>query len=294
METPLSSSIDRRRALKWGAGATLGAALSAHWDTLWALEPGETVLPFLNEPNTPPARLDWAGLEDWLTPQEQVFNVQHYSVPEIVPEDYRLTVTGAVSKPLSFTLEDLKALPKVQRFMTLECAGNGASAGFSNAVYNSEWTGAALQPILEEAGLSPDAEEVVFLGADTKVETLREGTRRELSVEVPFGRSLSIEDAMNEPALIAYARNGAPLEVRNGAPVRLIMPGWYGVANVKWLTRIEVRKSRYMGRYMARDYVTVRGEEKDGKMLYHESSVARMNLKSVVARVSRQEALTRL
>ena len=288
MNTRDTLAMDRRSAIKWGTALTVGATLSARWESLFALEPGEEALPFLNEPNTPPARLDWVGLKDWLTPQDQVFNVQHYSVPEIAPEDYQLTITGAVENPRTYSLEQLRALPSVRQPMTLECAGNGASKGFSNAVYNSEWTGAALGPILEAAGLSADAEEVVFLGADTKVETLREGSRSELSVEVPFGRSLSVEDAMNEPALIAYARNDAPLEVRNGAPVRLIMPGWYGVANVKWLTRIEVRKSRYMGRYMARDYVTVRGEEKDGKMLYHESSVAKMNLKSVVARVSRK------
>ena len=88
--------------------------------------------------------------------------------------------------------------------------------------------------------------------------------------------------------LLAYERNGEPLEHRNGAPLRLIVPGWYGVANVKWLSRIECRNRRYMGRYMARDYVTVRGERHGDEIVYVETSVTRINLKSVVARVTRK------
>jgi DMSO/TMAO reductase YedYZ molybdopterin-dependent catalytic subunit len=91
--------------------------------------------------------------------------------------------------------------------------------------------------------------------------------------------------------LLAYERNGEPLEHRNGAPIRLIVPGWYGVANVKWLTRIECRDRRYMGRYMARDYVTVRGERLGDEIVYVESSVTRIQLKSVVARVTRRATL---
>jgi len=105
---------------------------------------------------------------------------------------------------------------------------------------------------------------------------------------VPFGRSMSLEDAMRPDLLLAYERNGQPLESRNGAPLRLIVPGWYGIANVKWLTRIEVRDRRYMGRFMGRDYVTVRGERQDGEVVFVESSVTRMNLKSAIARVTRR------
>jgi DMSO/TMAO reductase YedYZ molybdopterin-dependent catalytic subunit len=119
-------------------------------------------------------------------------------------------------------------------------------------------------------------------------ETLRPGTTRELKIEVPFGRSLSLDDALRLPLLLAYERNGEPFERRNGAPLRLIVPGWYGIANVKWLRRIEVRNRRYMGRYMGRDYVTVRGERHGNEVVFVESSVTRMNLKSVVARVTRR------
>jgi DMSO/TMAO reductase YedYZ molybdopterin-dependent catalytic subunit len=99
---------------------------------------------------------------------------------------------------------------------------------------------------------------------------------------------MSTEDAMNPRILLAYARNGKPLERRNGSPLRLIVPGWYGIANVKWLKRIEVRNRRYMGRFMGRDYVTLRGERHGNEVVFVESSVARMNLKSIIARVTRR------
>jgi len=174
--------------------------------------------------------------------------------------------------------------------MTLECSGNGSSAGFSGAVYNSRWTGTPLAALLKGCGIKQGALEVVFFGVDKQNETLRKGTPRELTVEVPFGRSMSLEDAMRPDLILAYERNGQPMEQRNGAPLRLIVPGWYGIANVKWLTRIEVRNRRYMGRFMGRDYVTVRGERQGGEVVFVESSVAKMNLKSVIARVTRRPA----
>jgi DMSO/TMAO reductase YedYZ molybdopterin-dependent catalytic subunit len=157
-----------------------------------------------------------------------------------------------------------------------------------DAVYNSRWTGTPLAPLLKDCGIKPETIEVVFYGKDHQQETLRPGTPRELKVEVPFGRSLTLDDALKLDALVAYERNGVPIEHRNGAPVRLIVPGWYGIANVKWLARIECRDRRYMGRYMARDYVTVRGERRGDQVVYVESSVTRINLKSIIARVTRQ------
>src|SRR5262249_38211270 len=154
--------------------------------------------------------------------------------------------------------------------------------GFMGAVYNSRWTGTPFAPILKECGIKPSATEIVFFGNDSKTETIHD-----VKVEVPFGRSMSIEDAMNPLILLAHARNGKPLERRNGAALRLIVPGWYGIANVKWLKRIEVRNRRYMGRFMGRDYVTLRGERHGNEVVFVESSVARMNLKSIIARVTR-------
>jgi len=172
--------------------------------------------------------------------------------------------------------------------MTLECAGNGSGKGFINGVYNSKWTGTPLKPLLKKVGVDSRAIEVVFYGEDTKLEMLRPGTRRELEVEVPFGRSLSLDDALGKNCLLAYERNGEPLEQRHGAPLRLIVPGWYGIANVKWLTRIELRDQRYVGRYMGRDYVTVRGERWGDKVVNVEHSVGRIRLKSVIGRVTQR------
>jgi DMSO/TMAO reductase YedYZ molybdopterin-dependent catalytic subunit len=282
--------FSRREILKAGLG---GMAVGATGLSFPAFafppeKPDEELVSFLDTPRTPPNRLDWETLDTWLTPQDQAFNVQHYGIPEFEVKNFKLEITGLVAKPMTLTMNELKALPKTDQLMTLECSGNGSSKGFMNAVYNSRWIGTPLAPLLEKCGIDPKAKEVVFLGMDRKSETLRPGTPRELTVEVPFGRSLSVEDAMNLPLLLAYDRNGEPLEKRNGAPLRLIVPGWYGVANVKWLTRIDVRDRRYMGRYMGRDYVTVRGERHGNEIVYLETSVARMNLKSVVARVTRR------
>ncbi|MCA9190219.1 MAG: molybdopterin-dependent oxidoreductase [Planctomycetales bacterium] len=267
--------------LSQGNGALVNGALAQE------LTDGELV-PFLNEPRTPPNRLDWEVLDTWLTPQDQVFSVQHYGVPKFDYDSYRLDVGGLVDKSLSLTLADIKARPKSDVTMVLECAGNGSNDGFMNAVCNNRWSGTPLMDLLDQCGINSATTEIVFFGKDTQEEVLRPGTKRELKVEVPFGRSMSIDDARRLAPLLAYERNGEPIEHRNGAPIRLIVPGWYGVANVKWLSRIECRDRRYMGRYMARDYVTVRGERQGDEVVFVETSVTRINLKSVVARVTRK------
>ncbi len=284
-----NKKLNRRQAisdsLKWaGLGLTLPTST---WAAFPQKHEDEEGVPFEDMPRTRVNRLDWEMLDEWITPQDQVFNVQHYGMPEFDAADFRLSIGGMVGNPMTLTMEEIRALPRKDQHMTLECAGNGASKGFMDAIYNSKWTGTPLAPILERSEMDPKAVEIVFYGKDTKEEVLREGTSRELKIEVPFGRSMTLEDAMSLPLLLAYDRNDAPIEFRNGAPLRLIVPGWYGVANVKWLTRIELRDKRYMGRYMARDYVTVRGEKIEEDVTYVETSVTRMNLKSIIARVTR-------
>lgn len=276
-----------RRELFAKASASTVAVLLSQFSLSDLAFPGEEDeeehVPFLKLPRVTRKMLDWETLDSWLTPEDQVFDVHHYNEPSPNLANYHLEVTGLVEKPLTFTLEDVRKRPVAEELMTLECSGNGSSPGFMGAVYNSRWKGTPLAGILKECGIKPGATEVVFFGHDTKNETIRKVT-----VEVPFGRSMSIEDAMNPRILVAYARNGQPLERRNGAPLRLIVPGWYGIANVKWLKRIEVRNRRYMGRFMGRDYVTLRGERHGNEVVFVESSVARMNLKSIVARVTRR------
>src|SRR6266436_1706675 len=284
------NQFTRREILKAGLGG-IGLCMTGLPFRALAFpppQPDEEPVPFLGMPRTGDKSLDWETLTDWLTPQDQAFNVQHYGIPEFEAKDFKLEITGQVAKPMTFTMDDVKTLPSMDQLMTLECSGNGSSKGFMNAVYNSRWTGTPLAPLLKKCKIDSKAKEIVFYGMDRKKETLRPGTNRELTVEVPFGRSISIDDATKLPLLLAFERNGEPLEKRNGAPLRLIVPGWYGIANVKWLTRIEVRDRRYMGRFMGRDYVTVRGERRGKEIVYVETSVARMNLKSIVARVTRR------
>lgn len=284
------SRLSRRQLLKAGLSGAAWAALGcpSRAFAFPAQHPQEMAVPFLDMPRPGENRLDWESLQEWLTPADQVFNVQHYGIPEFDEAAFRLDITGLVAQPQSFSLEQIKTLPSRDQLMTLECSGNGSSKGFMNAIYNSRWTGTPLAPLLQQCGIDPKASEIVFLGMDRKQETLRPSSNRELTVEVPFGRSMSVEDALNLPLLLAYQRNGQPLEKRIGAPLRLIVPGWYGIACVKWLTRIDVRDRRYMGRYMGRDYVTVRGERRGQEVVYFETSVTRVNLKSVIARVTRR------
>jgi DMSO/TMAO reductase YedYZ molybdopterin-dependent catalytic subunit len=281
--------FSRRAALQAGGAATAAWLAFARPDFLFPGQAAEEELvPFLNMPRTAPRMLDWETLDSWLTPQDQVFSVSHYDVPQVEPRDYSLEITGLVERPRRLNLDEIRALPRSDQLMTLECSGNGSSKGFIGAVYNSRWTGTPLAPLLKDCGIRPGAREVVFIGADKRDETLRKGTPRETTAETAFGRSMHLDDVLRMNLLLAYERNGAPIEVRNGAPLRLIVPGWYGIANVKWLRRIEVRDSRYMGRFMARDYVTLRGERRDDQIEYVETSVTRMNLKSIVARITRR------
>jgi DMSO/TMAO reductase YedYZ molybdopterin-dependent catalytic subunit len=126
---------------------------------------------------------------------------------------------------------------------------------------------------------------VVFYGADQGEEVVHKDTPLEVKFNGTFARSMSLDDAMNPANLLCYEMNGSPLPAANGFPVRLIAPGWFGVANVKWLRGIELRDTRYLGRFMGRDYVTVREVERDGKRTVTETSVGRMLLKSAPAKV---------
>ena len=127
------------------------------------------------------------------------------------------------------------------------------------------------------------------VGADAGEETVRD-----VMMQRNFARSMSLADAMNPANMLCYEMNGAPLPAPNGFPLRLIAPGWYGVANVKWLTRIEVRDARLMNRFMARDYVTIRKTQHNGETVWDETSVTHSRLKSVPARVTLKDGHHRI
>lgn len=187
-----------------------------------------------------------------------------------------------MERPRTFTLAELRARPRTEVLFTLECAGNHGLPWLVSAIGNARWAGTPLAPILREAGIRPHGIEVVFFGHDEGEEAVRDITMKQ-----NFARSMSVEDAMHPDVMLCYEMSGVPLPAAHGFPVRLIAPGWYGVANVKWLKRIEVRDTRFQGRFMARDYVTIREERRNGDPVFVETLVGRARLKSAPARVTR-------
>ncbi len=251
----------------------------------------EQVIPFLDRsPAAPEAavraygelnRMDWQKLSEWITPNDQFFAVSHYNRPVIRPEEYKLEITGLVQSPKIYTLEALKRRPRQEVVFTLECAGNHGFDWFTGGIGTARWTGTPLAPLLREAGLKPEGIEVVFFGADAGEEEVRN-----VKMLQQFSRSLSVSEAMRPEVLLCYEMNGESLPHEHGFPVRLIVPGWYGVANVKWLSRIDVMETRWAGRFMAKDYVTIREEARaGGETVWTQKVVGRARIKSITARV---------
>ena len=219
---------------------------------------------------------------------------------------WRVGVSGLVANRLSLTLAELQARPRREVDFTLECSGNHGTGlpVATGLIGNARWAGTPLAPVLEEAGLLKDAVEVVFYGIDRGTQAVRDnsgivsggltgavepdaGGGLDLTITEQFARSMSLDDALDPRNLLCYEMNGEPLPEKNGFPIRPIA-GWYGVANVKWLTRIEVRDQRHAGNFMARDYVTIREEQRNGQPFWTFSTVKHFRLKSAPARVVRR------
>ncbi len=225
---------------------------------------------------------DLRQLDSWVTPVEDFFAVGHYGYPELDASSYRLRVHGLVERRITLTLEQIRARPQVDRTTVFECSGNSRGT-FHGMVGNATWTGTPLLPLLEEAGPMGDTREVHFWAADAGTEEIRGG-----EYEQNFARSMSLQHVREREPILAYEMNGEPLTVVHGFPLRLIVPGWYGVCQVKWLKDIELSHDRLMTRFMAKDYVTLMGREVDGRTEWVETSVTRQRPKSVIARVTRQ------
>jgi DMSO/TMAO reductase YedYZ molybdopterin-dependent catalytic subunit len=203
-----------------------------------------------------------------VTPAGLHYLLIHYDIPVVDPATFTLTVEGNVQRPLSLTLDDLRARPAVDLEVTMECAGNGrallpdprplSQPWLSEAVGNGAWTGTPLAPILAEAGPLDDAVEVVFTGLDRGVEG---GESQQ------YERSLTVEEALGDDVLLAYGMNGGPLLPQHGFPLRLVVPGWYGMTQVKWLTRITVVSEPFTGYQQAHAYRLKRSEDDPGEPL---------------------------
>jgi len=289
----MSKQIQRREILRMGLAATSLLAVAVPKWAMPAVAQGETVVPFTDIPDTfnpggaGAARLyDIRNIDGLFTPADEFFSIAHYGIPEVDAATYRLQVTGLVDRTVELSLDDIRSRPAVQVPAGYECSGNSPRAmqGLSSC---GNWTGTRLSDLLSDLGTRPEAREVVFFGADRGEE---DGVFRNqtFTLDSQFARSMSLENAMRPDPIIAYELNGEPLQPRQGAPARLIMPGWYGVANVKWLTGIHVQQDRFVGHFQARWYRTVRGEEIGGDMKWNETEVTRLRLKSVIARITRQ------
>jgi sulfane dehydrogenase subunit SoxC len=200
-----------------------------------------------------------------VTPPGLHYVLTHYDIPAVDPASWRLAIGGAVERPVSLGLDDLMRRPAVTSRVLLECAGNGrarfeprpvSQPWLLEAVGTAEWTGTPLAPLLEEAGVSPAAVDVVFTGADHGVER---------GVEQDYARGLSLADALHPDVLLVWDMNGSPLPPQHGAPVRLLVPGWYGMAQVKWLTRIDVVTEPYTGFQNATAYRLKVDAHEDGE-----------------------------
>jgi sulfane dehydrogenase subunit SoxC len=201
-----------------------------------------------------------------ITPVGLHYLLIHFDVPE-VPADWRLGVSGLVERELSLSLDELRARPATTVAVTLECAGNGRAQleprpsgqpWLTEAVGTGEWTGTPLRPLLEEAGVLDRAVEVLFIGLDHGIDG---------GNEHDYERSLPLAEALRDDVLLAYALNGAPLPPQHGFPLRLIVPGWYGMASVKWLTRIELIDRPFEGYQQVHAYRVRYREDEPGEEL---------------------------
>jgi len=288
----VSNQPTRRQVLIGGAATGALAALGLPEWILPVLAQGEALVPFTDVPATfatnpsPMVRvLDIRRIESPITPSDQFFTLQHYGQPDVDAATYRLSIDGLVAKPVKFSLDEIRKLGTTELVAGFECSGNSPGR-LHGLVSNGRWTGLPLRTLLARAGVNADADEVVFFGADRGEEDV-DFRGRMIKVTQQFGRSLSVADATRPEPFIAHALNGQPLSKNQGFPLRLVVPGWYGVANVKWLSEIHAQRGRYLGKFQARWYRTLRGETINGEVKWTEAEISRLQLKSVIGRVTK-------
>ena len=190
------------------------------------------------------------------TPTAVHYRRNHFAYPRIDPAAWRLPVSGAVERPVELTLDDLRVLPRHETTVLLECAGHRrtefvpAISGVQwslGALSQAHWAGPRLADVLGQAGVAPDAVEVVLHGADR-------GAFGELPGVHSFSRSLPLDRALHPDTLVALEMNGEPLPREHGAPARLVVPGWYAMDSVKWLTSVELVTDPFRGPFQELDY----------------------------------------
>lgn len=240
-----------------------------------------------------PANLEmpFAQLEGAITPAAQFYVRSHFPVPQIDTRVWQLKIEGAVGRPIDLSLDELRMMPPKTIQATIECAGNSRLFLLPKvkgvqwelgAVGNAEWTGVPLRTVLEKAGCATWACEVILEGTDHG--TIAEPPRP--AGEVLFARSLPLEKAMDD-VLLAYEMNGVPLTPSHGYPLRAVVPGWYGMASIKWLGRIIVTAEPFLGYYQSVDYAS--WEQRDGGPVLVQ--LREMQVKAQIAQPSMHEII---
>ena len=235
--------------------------------------------PYVGE--TPPR-----AYESWLTPNPLFYVRNHFSQPQVHLDSWSLSVEGYISNPLRLTAGQIEGMPKHTVPVTLECAGNNrtdleptvpGNQFMCGAISTAVWGGVSLKSVLEMAGVRPDAVEVVFEGADAGKPAPGYG-------QTPYLRSLPIEVAMHPDTVLAYEMNGEALTVEHGQPLRLVVPGWYGMASVKWLQTIRVIDHSFEGFFQTDRYVI---NDREGRA----EPVTRMLVKSHINRPQHRDTI---
>jgi DMSO/TMAO reductase YedYZ molybdopterin-dependent catalytic subunit len=265
-----TTSVSRRGFVSGVTTAALLPFLSGADKSAWAQTPaaeriargvsvqGETSL-IVRQREPENLEFVFSKLDSFLTPNDRFYVRTHFATPMLDAAKWQLRVEGAVQNPLTLSYDELLKMPSRKIPATLECAGNGRvyltppARGVQweqGAVSTAEWTGVPLSALLARAGLNADALEIVLEGADSG--EIKDPPHPAGAIR--FARSLPLTKAQNQDVLIAYRMNDVPLPVSHGFPVRAIVPGWYGVASVKWLTRILVLSQPFQGHFQTIDY----------------------------------------
>jgi DMSO/TMAO reductase YedYZ molybdopterin-dependent catalytic subunit len=225
----------------------------------------------------------------WLVPNELFYIRNHFPYPQIDMATWSLSIGGQCRRPVAFHYDELLKMPRVTKNVTFECAGNKRSfltppaAGEQygiGAVGNAKWTGVPLSYVLDLAQIDAVVQEIIFTGSDS-------GQRPDMPGEFQYQRSLPFQKELLAECLLAYEMNDEPLPFKHGAPVRLIVPGWYGMANVKWLTGITASATPFKGPFQAVDYLYLQREDD-----YQQAApVTEMKVNSVITWPSKGEVL---
>lgn len=255
-ETPMRPGLDRRTFLGGAAAGVLPLVSAVRGEEPPAqpqpakASPLPGVITRLKHPDN--LEFPFASLNSFLTPNEQFYVRTHFHVPELDAKSWRLKIEGAVSKPLEIDFDELRKMPSHTVTSILECSGNSrvflkpqnSIRWELGGVSNAEWTGVRLSDVLERVGVKKNAVEVIAEGAD-------KGAIKPPSAPtpgvIPFARSLSLQKARRPEVLLAYKMNGKDLPAAHGAPVRLLVAGWYGMASIKWLQRLIVTDRPFHG-----------------------------------------------